>query len=282
MLANYVIVYHYCLMVNMQQNPTAAARSADTNQPSGDSLITAEQVSLRLGGRQILHRVDLRIDPGRTISLIGPNGAGKTTLVRLVLGLLHADSGRIRRRPGLRTGYMPQKLHIEPTLPLTVERFLVLGGRQSPDAVNAALAEARIAHLRKQQMGSLSGGETQRVLLARALMRSPELLVLDEPAQGVDVSGQAELYQLISHIQRSRGCAVLMISHDLHMVMATTDEVVCLNQHICCHGKPEHVSTDPSYLALFGKHDAEALAIYTHRHNHKHNIDGDVVDHDHG
>jgi len=269
-------------MINMQHDSTDAVRPTDAGPPGSNSLIAAEQVSLSLGGRQILQKVDLRIDPGRTISLIGPNGAGKTTLVRLVLGLMQADSGRIQRRPGLRTGYMPQKLHIEPTLPLTVERFLVLGGSQSSETVDAALAEVRIAHLRKQQMGSLSGGETQRVLLARALMRSPDLLVLDEPAQGVDVSGQAELYQLISHIQRSRGCAVLMISHDLHMVMATTDEVVCLNQHICCQGKPEHVSTDPSYLALFGKHEAEALAIYTHRHNHKHSIDGDVVDHNHG
>jgi len=249
---------------------------------SNTTLISAQRINLTLTGRQILQDVDLAVEKSRTVSLIGPNGAGKTTLVRVMLGLMPPDSGSIYRKPGLRTGYMPQKLHIEPTLPLTVERFLRLPGRQSSAVdFDDALAEARISHLRKQQMGSLSGGETQRVLLARALSQSPELLVLDEPAQGVDVSGQAELYHLISEIQKKRGCGVLMISHDLHMVMATTDEVVCLNQHICCHGKPEHVKSDPSYLAMFRGRETEALAVYTHRHNHKHDMAGDVVEKDH-
>lgn len=246
------------------------------------TLISAQGINLHRAGRQILQDVDLRVEKSRTISLIGPNGAGKTTLVRVLLGLVHPDSGSVWHKPGLRTGYMPQKLHIEPTLPLTVERFLRLpGGRPSAADFDEALAEARISHLRRQQMGSLSGGETQRVLLARALSQSPELLVLDEPAQGVDVSGQAELYHLISQIQKKRGCGVLMISHDLHMVMASTDEVVCLNQHVCCHGRPEHVKSDPSYHALFHGTGPEALAVYTHRHNHRHDMAGEVIEKHH-
>ncbi|MEX1196428.1 MAG: zinc ABC transporter ATP-binding protein ZnuC [Pseudohongiellaceae bacterium] len=245
---------------------------------SRDILISATDINLRLGGRPILQNVSLTLQRSRALTLIGPNGAGKTTLVRVLLGLLRPDRGEVHRADGLRIGYMPQRLHIEPTLPLTVDRFLQLPGRQTEARVLETLEQTRIVHLRGQSMGSLSGGETQRVLLARALLRSPDLLVLDEPAQGVDVSGQAELYELIGTLQSTYHCGVLMISHDLHLVMANTDEVVCLNQHICCQGKPEHVSTDPSYLELFGKRDAEALAIYTHHHNHSHDVAGDIIE----
>ncbi|MGM0632139.1 MAG: zinc ABC transporter ATP-binding protein ZnuC [Pseudomonadota bacterium] len=248
---------------------------------NGDTLISASDINLRLGGRQILQDVSVTLQRHRTITLIGPNGAGKTTLVRVLLGLLRPDSGQVTRAPGLRIGYMPQKLHLEPTLPLTVNRFLQLPGRQPESHIVNVLEQTRITRLRHQQMGALSGGETQRVLLARALLRSPDLLVLDEPAQGVDISGQTELYELISALQGSHHCGVLMISHDLHLVMANTDEVICLNQHVCCHGRPEHVSTDPSYIELFGKKQAETLAIYTHHHNHRHDVAGEIVEERH-
>ncbi len=241
-------------------------------------LVSAKNIGINFSGRQVLQHVDLQVNQRQVMTLIGPNGAGKTTLVRIVLGLLKADAGTVTRAPDLRIGYMPQKLHIESTLPMTVRRFLQLAFHAKQTPVEEVLQEVKITHLMQQQIGELSGGELQRVLLARALIQSPQLLVLDEPAQGVDVAGQAELYQLINEIRDRHDCGVLMISHDLHLVMATTDEVICLNQHICCHGKPEHVSTDPSYLAMFGKREAENLAIYTHHHNHRHDITGDIVE----
>lgn len=243
---------------------------------TSQALITADNIGFTAADRHILQDVSLNVRQGQLLTLIGPNGAGKTTLVRIVLGLLKPHSGTLQRAAGLRIGYMPQKLFIEPTLPLTVRRFLQLAapGRRPP--VEALLEEVRIAHLMNQQVSALSGGELQRVLLARALSQSPQLLVLDEPAQGVDVTGQVELYQLINSIRDRHGCGVLMVSHDLHLVMAATDEVICLNQHICCHGKPEHVSHDPAYLALFGRREAETLAVYTHHHNHSHDLTGDI------
>ena len=248
-----------------------------TQQPQ-DTLIEASGIALNRSGRQILQSVSLTLKRGRACTLIGPNGAGKTTLVRVLMGLIPPDSGQVRRAPGLRIGYMPQRLHIEPTLPLTVGRFLRLPVRRTASEISRALEQTGVGHLRDQQMNSLSGGETQRVLLARALLRSPDLLVLDEPAQGVDVSGQTELYRLIGELQETYRCGILMISHDLHLVMANTDEVICLNQHVCCHGKPEHVSRDPSYIELFGPKEAEALAVYTHHHNHTHDVAGEVVE----
>jgi len=239
-------------------------------------LVKADNIGFKTADRHILQQVSLEVRQGQLVTLIGPNGAGKTTLVRIVLGLLQAHTGTLTRSNGLRIGYMPQKLFIEPTLPLTVRRFLQLAAPRRRQSVEPLLEEVRIAHLLDQQVSSLSGGEQQRVLLARALSQSPQLLVLDEPAQGVDVSGQVELYQLINTIRERHGCGVLMVSHDLHLVMATTDEVICLNQHICCHGKPEHVSHDPAYLALFGRREAETLAVYTHRHNHSHDLTGDI------
>ncbi|ALO44735.1 zinc ABC transporter ATP-binding protein ZnuC [Pseudohongiella spirulinae] len=244
-------------------------------------LIQAKDVGIQLGGRQVLKHVDLTLRKGELLTLIGPNGAGKTTLVRIVLGLMKAQQGSLRRAAGLRIGYMPQKVFVEPTLPLTVKRFIELGGAANSQknslSAESALAEVNVSHLLGQQVSALSGGEMQRVLLARALSQSPDMLVLDEPAQGVDISGQLELYELINGIRKAHNCGVLMVSHDLHLVMAATDQVICLNQHICCHGKPEQVSNDPAYLALFGRKEAETLAVYTHHHNHSHDIAGDVV-----
>jgi zinc transport system ATP-binding protein len=239
-------------------------------------LIAARDISIDFAGRKVLQNVSLELTPGKAVTLIGPNGAGKTTLVRILLGLLEPDAGHIERRSDLRIGYMPQRLAVQATLPLTVDRFLKLANKRQGSSIAATLQLLNIERLANQQMISISGGELQRVLLARALLQEPQLLVLDEPAQGVDLNGQAELYQLIGRIRAERGCAVLMISHDLQLVMSTTDEVICLNHHVCCHGEPEQVSADPAFLDLFGPNLSPGLALYTHHHNHEHDIAGEV------
>lgn len=241
-------------------------------------LIEVEGVSLARSGRVVLERVDVRVDAGRIVTLIGPNGAGKTTLVRVMLGLEQPDEGRVRRAPGLTIGYMPQRIVVPEHMPLTVERFVRLGGRVGRAALRAAAAEVGVVPLLDQPMRSLSGGEHQRVLLCRALLRDPALLVLDEPVQGVDIGGQAALYRLIAHIRDRRGCAVVMVSHDLHLVMAATDEVLCLNRHVCCAGHPDTVSRHSEFVALFGPEVHRSMAPYTHHHDHGHTIHGDVVD----
>lgn len=237
------------------------------------TLIELQGAGKSFANRAVLQAVNLSLVPGRIVTLIGPNGAGKTTLVKIVLGLLQPDTGRVQRSAQLRVGYMPQKLHIDPTLPLQVERFLQFANSNSA-ACLAALQRVGIAHLIKQPVRGLSGGELQRMLLARALLRKPNLLVLDEPVQGVDVTGQEALYQLISELRDELNCGILMVSHDLHLVMAATDEVVCLNQHVCCHGTPQQVSIDPEFVALFGA----KTALYTHHHDHEHGLHSGVVD----
>ncbi|WP_325434941.1 zinc ABC transporter ATP-binding protein ZnuC [Pseudomonas nitroreducens] len=241
-----------------------------------DALIRLQGVGVSYGGQAVLQNVDLTIAPGEIVTLIGPNGAGKTTLVRSVLGLLKPDTGSVWRAAKLSIGYMPQKLHVDPTLPLTVFRFLrLVPGVQRTQALDA-LKEVGAAHVIDKPLQSVSGGELQRVLLARALLRKPELLVLDEPVQGVDVAGQAELYRLIGRLRDRLGCGVLMVSHDLHLVMSATDKVVCLNRHVCCSGHPEQVSGDPAFVELFGQ-DARSLAVYHHHHDHSHDLHGEVV-----
>jgi len=245
------------------------------------TLIDAKGINKSFSGRPVLQNVDLTLSPGKAMTLIGPNGAGKTTLVRILLGLVPADSGSIKRRDDLRIGYMPQRVSVEPTMPLSVRRFLQLARKQNKERINRSLKLLSIEHLADQQLIGLSGGEMQRVLLARALLPEPHLLILDEPAQGVDLAGQAELYQLIGHIRAERGCGVLMISHDLQLVMSATDEVVCLNHHICCHGEPDQISNDPAFIDLFGPNLSPGLALYTHNHNHEHDIAGEVKPCDH-
>lgn len=220
--------------------------------------------------------VDLTLKKGEIVTLIGPNGAGKSTLVRVVLGLIRPNQGEVSLAPGVRIGYMPQKLTIEPLMPLSVYRFLQLAGSFSKKEIEVVLSELAIRHLSKASMQSISGGEFQRVLLARALIRRPHLLVLDEPAQGVDVTGQEELYQLITHIRHTHHCGILMVSHDLHLVMAGTDKVVCLNKHICCSGRPEEISQHPDFLNLFGAKQEARLMVYAHQHNHQHDLGGDL------
>ena len=240
-------------------------------------LINAQDISLTIGQQKILNNISLKIAEQQIVTLIGPNGAGKTSLIKVVLGLIRPSNGNVELKKGLRVGYMPQRLHIDPSMPVTVERFLKLAVNANNDDITGSLEEVGATSLIKSQLYSLSGGELQRVLLARALIQNPQLLVLDEPTQGVDVNGQAEFYRLIADIRSRHNCGILLVSHDLHLVMSATDEVICLNQHVCCHGHPEQVSNDPAYLELFGRKDAEALAIYTHHHNHSHDLGGDIV-----
>lgn len=234
-------------------------------------LLAADHLTVVKGGRRILDGVDLEIASGEILTIVGPNGCGKTTLVRALMGLERPTAGRVRRLPGLRVGYLPQRLHVDPILPLTVRRLMTLTRRATPAAMRDALDEVRAAELLDAQVAELSGGELQRVLLARTLLGKPDLLVLDEPTQGVDYHGEIELYQLIADLRRRLGCAVLMISHDLHVVMAATDQVLCLHHHVCCHGQPQAVARHPAYRRLFGDAAAE-IAVYSHHHapGHEH------------
>lgn len=240
-------------------------------------LIRLENVNFSRNDRTILENIQLELVSGRITTLIGPNGAGKTTLVKMVLGLIDPDDGLVIRQNGLRIGYMPQKLSVSHSMPITVERFLALTGCQ-PQKIVETLTEVNAAHLANAPLSKTSGGELQRILLARALLREPHLLVLDEPVQGVDINGQTELYELIANIRDNHGCGILMVSHDLHVVMAKSDDVICLNHHICCHGHPESVSQAPEYLALFGVRHANAVALYQHHHDHSHDLQGAIVD----
>ena len=237
-------------------------------------LATLKHVSLAHGRRQVLQNISLSVEAGKVLTIIGPNGAGKSTLLKVLLGLQAADSGDVMLRDKLRIGYVPQSISIDNNLPLNVKRFLALGSKGS---VSEALAMLKIEHLEKNAIQSISGGEFQRVLLARALLRKPELLVLDEPAQGVDVMGQGELYDKISELRNLYGFGVIMVSHDLHLVMAKSDQVICLNQHICCHGVPEDVGRHPEYHRLFGDMPNTGLGVYTHHHDHTHDLHGNVV-----
>ncbi|MBF0177254.1 MAG: metal ABC transporter ATP-binding protein [Magnetococcales bacterium] len=233
-------------------------------------LVVARGVVLRLGKRPVLSGVDMSVASGEIVTIIGPNGAGKTTLIRVLLGLLRPEAGEVVQRPNIRIGYVPQRLPLDPILPLTVARFMTLTGRLSPSVLQAALAETGVEHLTSATVATLSGGELQRVLLARALSRKPDLLVLDEPVQGVDFAGEAMLYELIGTIRNRHGCGILLVSHDLHVVMGATDRVICLNGHICCAGAPASVSQDPEYTRLFGPHATSAYAFYAHQHAHQH------------
>jgi zinc transport system ATP-binding protein len=244
-------------------------------------LIAGRGLVKRFDARTVLDHVDVAVAPGEIVTVIGPNGAGKTVLLRVLLGLAKADEGSVTRRDGLVVGYMPQKFAVDENLPLRVSRFVALAGRFAQSEIAAALDEVGVAARIDAPVQSLSGGEFQRVLLARALLREPHLLVLDEPAQGVDVIGQDALYDLVARTRDKRGCGVLLVSHDLHLVMARSDRVLCLDGHVCCTGRPETIGRDPAFAELFGARAGESLALYRHRHDHVH--DGhDHHDHSHG
>jgi zinc transport system ATP-binding protein len=242
-----------------------------------EALLSARRVSLTKSSRAILQRVDLDIGAGEIVTLIGPNGAGKTSLVRVLLGIEPPTSGEVRRRPGLVVGYVPQRFDIDRAIPMTVERFLMLSSEIGDhDARAKVLADVGAPQLGDRQFGDLSGGELQRVLIARALLRNPQFLVLDEPVRGVDFAGEAELYQLISDLRTERNIGVLLVSHDLHVVMAQSDKVICLNRHVCCSGVPDTVAQHPEYARLFGPQAARALGVYTHVHDHRHRLSGEA------
>jgi len=242
-----------------------------------DTLVSLAGAGVRRSGRWLVRGIDLDVRRGEIVTLIGPNGSGKSTTAKTAIGVMKADEGTVRRKAGLRVGYVPQKLSIDWTLPLTVERLMKLTGPLPKSEIAEALEAVGIAHLAKAEVQHLSGGEFQRALLARVMARRPDLLVLDEPVQGVDFSGEVALYQLIRDIRDRTGCGILLISHDLHVVMADTDTVLCLNGHVCCRGTPEAVVANPEYLRLFGARAAETLAIYRHRHDHTHLADGRVL-----
>ena len=241
---------------------------------AGTPLIAAEGLSVGFGGGPVLRDVDFAIRPGEIVTIVGPNGAGKTVLLRALLGMLPAGRGRVRRRPGLRLGYVPQRLHVDAALPMPVRRFLSLPQRQTAATQARALAQVGVPGLEARQMTELSGGQFQRVLLARALLARPELLVLDEPTQGLDQPGTAAFYRLIAEVRNDLGCAVLSVSHDLHVVMSASDRVICINGHVCCQGTPAAVLDAPEYRALFGQGTQGALALYRHHHDHAHDHGG--------
>jgi len=241
-----------------------------------EALVELDGAGVSRAGRWLVRGVSLSIRKGEILTLIGPNGSGKSTTARMALGVLNPDEGTASRQPGLKVGYVPQKVSIDWTLPLTVERFMRLTGNIARADVDAAMERTGVSKLRHEEVRSLSGGEFQRVMLARAIARKPDLLVLDEPLQGVDFSGQIVLYELISKLRNELGCGILLISHDLHVVMAATDQVICLNGHVCCHGTPVAVASSPEYRQLFGDRAVPTLAVYEHHHDHVHLPDGRV------
>ena len=234
------------------------------------SLISADNLTIRLGEHDVLSHVSLAIEKAEIVTILGPNGSGKSTLLRALLGIVQPTSGRVARQAGLVIGYVPQRLAIDRTLPMTVRRFLSLPRRVGDADAAAALIRVGLPDVAQRQMVDLSGGQFQRVLLARALLARPDLLILDEPTQGLDQPGEAAFYRLIEEVRRETGAAILMVSHDLHVVMAASDRVICLNGHICCEGTPRVVSTAPEYRALFGLGTQGALALYQHVHDHSH------------
>lgn len=251
-------------------------------------LVSLTGAGVYRNGRWLVRGVDFSVRPGEIVTLIGPNGSGKSTSAKMAIGVIKADEGRVERKAGLRVGYVPQRLNVDWTMPLTVRRLMTLTSPLSNTEVEAALEAVGIAHLAGAEVQHLSGGEFQRALLARAMARKPDILVLDEPVQGVDFSGEIALYDLITSIRNSTGCGILLISHDLHVVMAETDTVICLNGHVCCRGTPAAVSQSPEYMQLFGAKAARTLAVYSHDHDHTHlpdgrvlHADGSVTDHCH-
>ncbi len=234
------------------------------------TLIDAKCISVKYGNSFALHNVDLQLGAGEIVTIVGPNGSGKTSLVRSIIGSIKPETGSVNLKLGLKIGYVPQKLNFDRTLPITVNRFLSLTEKISRAECIIALEKAGVSQVLNKQMSELSGGQFQRALLAKALLGSPELLILDEATQGLDQPGAAAFYRQIERVRNDTGCGVLMISHDLHVVMSASDRVICLNGHVCCSGTPSAVLLKPEYQELFGVGTDGALALYKHTHDHDH------------
>ena len=238
-------------------------------------LVKLNQAGFRINGKWLVKGVSLEIERGKIVTLIGPNGSGKSTTAKIALGIYKKINGEVKKYTN-KVGYVPQKISIDWTLPLRVNDFMVLTENLKEEAINDALSLTGVIHLKDKNLGDLSGGEFQRVLLARAISKKPELLVLDEPVQGVDFTGEIALYELIKKISDELNCGILLISHDLHTVMSATDHVVCLNGHVCCSGSPSDVARNNEYKALFGEQASQTLSIYEHKHDHIHSNDGEI------
>jgi zinc transport system ATP-binding protein len=240
------------------------------------NLVQLENVGVKRDGSWLVRHVDLHVESGEIVTIVGPNGSGKSTTLKTLTGMVKPDEGLARRKSNLKIGYVPQNLSIDAAMPLGVKRMMKLGGNIDAGDIAKILDRFKIAHLADTQVRHLSGGEFQRLLLARAILARPQLLILDEPSQGVDFSGQIDIYDYIRSYRDDTGASIVLVSHDLHLVMAATDRVVCMNGHICCSGTPQSVATDPQYLELFGPKAAQALAFYRHTHDHVHLPDGRV------
>ena len=238
-------------------------------------LVKLNGVGLKQNEKWLVKGISLKVEKGKIVTLIGPNGSGKSTTAKIALGIYKNIEGQVEKFTN-NIGYVPQKISIDWTLPLRVKDFMLLTDNLKDDALDEALTLTGVKHLKDKNLGNLSGGEFQRVLLARAISKKPEFLVLDEPVQGVDFTGEIALYELIKEISEKLNCGILLISHDLHTVMSATDHVVCLNGHVCCSGSPKEVAKNSAYKALFGEQAAQTLSIYEHRHDHIHSSDGDI------
>ena len=238
-------------------------------------LLKVENASFYLNDKALIKEVSLEIKQGEIVTLIGPNGSGKSTTAKIALGIYKKIEGRVRRFTE-RIGYVPQKISVDWTLPIRVIDFMSLTEDLKNDQINVALNLTGVEHLKNKSLSNLSGGEFQRVLIARAIAKKPELLVLDEPVQGVDFKGEIALYELIKKISDKLNCGILLISHDLHVVMSATDYVICLNGHVCCSGTPFKVVQDEKYKELFGDRASNILSLYEHEHDHSHSADGSI------
>ncbi|MDH2923911.1 zinc transport system ATP-binding protein [Nicoletella semolina] len=241
-----------------------------------EPLVRLDNIQLCFNEKIVLDNINLKIYPNSITTIVGPNGGGKSTILKVLLKLIKPNQGSVYHQKGLKIGYVPQKLHLDYSMPITVKKFLSLKPNTTESRIDEILSLFTIKSLSSNPMQKLSGGELQRVLLARAILDQPQLLVLDEPMQGVDITGQSELYQLLNHTRHWLNCAILMVSHDLNIVMANTDEVLCVNRHICCAGTPESISSEPNFIHFFGDQFAKHVAFYTHQHNHHHDLSGQI------
>ena len=238
-------------------------------------LVKLENAGVYRSSKWLVRGISLEINQGQIVTLIGPNGSGKTTTAKIILNILNTDEGLVKGNPN-KMAYVPQKINIDWTMPLRVIDFMKITSSLNNAQITESLVMTGVDKLLYNQIHSLSGGEFQRVLIARAIAKKPDLLVLDEPVQGVDFNGEIALYNLIKEISVNLNCGILLISHDMHFVMSTTDHVICLNGHICCSGSPSNVVKNPEYIKLFGEHNSETLSYYQHQHDHSHNHDGSI------